>query len=244
MRKSPEIGRNRRLQETAAEISLRDIEDERVSTESLTLQERAELIERVLGMIREVDPTYRAKYQNLLMRLCQGAGGISGRQDPIAQNAGVIISDEYDLHSQNGDFVLTSRVARLSAYSELGHVGVELLNIDHANSSAYLLCVTEDQKRCFINMKLFKPTMKDGTTKNVLYIADRYVGRNLRGKGLGDQLLTVAENIARANGCTGIFAQLVPENPNDLGRLEEGMNKAGFSIHAGKRGEVIAEKEV
>lgn len=139
---------------------------------------------------------------------------------------------------------MRSRAQEISNYHDLGHLDIDLLRLDRDKSQAHLLLITESKQRLWINLKLFKIVSRDGASENLLYIADRYVAPSLRGNKLGDQLLKIAENIARANGCSRIFAQLVPEEASNLALLEEGMQKAGFITHSGRKGETLAEKQL
>lgn len=78
---------------------------------------------------------------------------------------------------------------------------------------------------------MFK-TIQNDTDKNeqYLYIADRYIEPALRGNKLGDQLLKIADIIARENNCKTIFATLIPEDENDKELLKKGHEKNGYVI--------------
>lgn len=224
------------------EVSLEDLLAERVSPESLAKEERELLIEKAQGMVIEVDPTFKPRYQNLLQRL--RLAGAKDIRTATSQDPSLAIAEEYRLLLEGEEFGLHSRIEPISNYHELGHLGLDLAHLDRNKSSAYLILITEADQRFWINLKLFKTVVPDGTTRNLLYIADRYVNPNLRGRQLGDQLLKIADGIARANDCVSTFAQLVPEDPKDMEMLRQGMQKAGFTIRSGQQGEVLAEKQV
>jgi len=239
-----ESGENRSRYESreTPEVSLRNLLEGETSIEHLSDRERGVLIEKAQGMIIEADPAIKPKYQNLLQRL-RLAGGHDSKY-VASHDPSVVISDEYRIRSKDKDLSLGVRAERISNYSELAHLGINLDNLDRGKSSAYLLCATESEQRCWINMKLYRVVARDGSKENFLYIADRYVAPNLRGQKLGDQLLEVADNIAKANRCVKVFAQLIPEDPKDVDVLGKGMQKAGFVVSKGEGGGTLAEKQI
>lgn len=75
-----------------------------------------------------------------------------------------------------------------------------------------------------------------------MYIADRYVIQKLRGKKIGEKLLKIADDVARANDCELIFANLIAEDSENLEKLKKGHEKEGYKI-VERDGKTIAIKK-
>ncbi len=234
-----EFGRTERHESSREpkEIPIQDALEGRADLESASETELAQLAEKIELMILEVDPTLKPAYRQLLQKIrCLGAQYGAQYDDTLA------LASEYTVRSKSTEKTLRLQLQPIANYAELGHLGIEARTVDRSKSKAYLLCITDEEKGCWINLKFFKAVLADGSEVSVVYIADRYVIPQLRGEGLGSALLQVAEGIARGNQCSAITGVLVPENPGEAQALQRGMEKAGFSVTKKETGEVIAKK--
>jgi GNAT superfamily N-acetyltransferase len=163
----------------------------------------------------------------------------------VTRDYSLIVDDEYRIRVDGQIQALETRLGKINNYSELITVGVKLLDVDLAKSTAYRINLTGEDQRYFINLKLFKIyNKKDGSSANYLYIADRYVRPDLRGKKIGEQLLGIADSVARANDCSLVFGKLIAEEPAETELLKQGHAKVGYTIDERKDGEIIASKEI
>ncbi|MFC1655864.1 GNAT family N-acetyltransferase [Patescibacteria group bacterium] len=182
------------------------------------------LIEEAQCMAVEI-PTGDGKQKYL--QFIQAAQGMLLGEPSASQ---INVESEYTIEVDGQKESLKTRADRIFAFSDLANVNIRTLAIDHPKSDAYIICITAEKQRYWINLKLFRVTQKDGTSQNVLYIADRYVIPTLRGGGIGEKLLQLADRIANENDCNLIFARLISEEPDDTELLKAGHQKAGYEI--------------
>jgi hypothetical protein len=84
-----------------------------------------------------------------------------------------------------------------------------------------------------LNGAILKVNMPTGEEKNLLYLSDRIISKEIRGQKIGKQLLELADQIAKDNNCQLIFGVLVPEDTNDqkaMAGLKKTHQEFGYEI--------------
>lgn len=228
--------------ETWIELNIENPEN--VSLEYLSEDEGEKLIELLEAKVVEVEPgpmkvKYRLLLQKVLRRLSDRKfSGDASRTKPIVQ-------EQYRVLLGNTNLALQAGINETHNYSDtiLIDNSINTTTIDYESSHVYLLNISSENHECFINLKFFALTLKDGSIKRYLYIADRYVIPTMRKQGAGEQLLLIAEEVARNNDCSLIFSKLVPEDPSDLESLIANTEKLGYHTNQ-TGGLVVSTKKI
>lgn len=213
--------------------------------ESLSRQQKEELIAHLEAWLVESEPgSHKAAYRQLLQDIRLSYAGNPG--DPGDPQRDIVLDGEYRITTPGQNLLLKSIAYRTIGHQVLWDLGENLTmaDINSGRTATYMVLITEENKRCWINLRIIKAAFKDGTHKNYVYIGDRYVAPPLRGKRIGEKLLTLAEDIARANDCSAIFQTLIPENPDDMELLIQGTEKQGYTTTRGENRKVMSVKEL
>lgn len=206
--------------------------------EGLDFEELDKLVEFVAALIIEADPELKAWYQQLLKYLCTA---LANRSTKISLPLPVI-DNEYSINGHVARTMIGGPSKQF--YHLLDVTGIYPMELDRERSQAYLCCITSEEQSFWVNMQFFRIVLRDGREGNFLYIGDRYVAPDLRGNGIGDQLLQIADSVGVANGCNVICAKLIPEDPGDMELLKRGHEKAGYEVSTRPDGLVTAIKDL
>lgn len=209
--------------------------------ENLTTEQLTSLINRVLYLIIEVDPSLKNYYQRLANYLIGFLTAKIAGDDPDPP----VFKEEFTFNTRTGQHIMRTIIGRTGNLPHLCQVmGLDPSNVDQSKLRIYSFNIASEDGSFHINLQLFKDVIYEGRRVNYLYIADRYASSGNRGDGIGDGLLNVANSIAVANNCSAICAQLIPENPDDMDLLKRGHEKVGYQITTRPNSGVIAIKHL
>lgn len=212
--------------------ALEDLND----SQALEVQQLAEA--RIFEIF---DPSIKAKYQRLIQRIktkLLGTATKAARADfPFIQNA-------YAINTPQGGVLANVKIGNLETLHQVGYLGVAMQDIVREESTGITCNIGDKDHQFWINLKMFKLKKRDGTEVKAVFVADWYVSPHLRNSGIGKQLQDLAATIARDNGCTAVFAVLIPEDPKDLERLKVTNAKLGYQVRETERGEFVATRLV
>ena len=216
------------LRERPREPEVRDYLNNPENALKLSQSERERLIERIKNLFMEVEPSVKASYLQLLQAL---QDSFMGKYSVTKKLGKIDLSPEYEIVAKGEILHLETRISELTILTDLIRLGIKISDLDRQQSGSYSINITEKNRRCWINLRLYKAVPKnEETEERYLYIADRYVESDLRGNKVGEQLLKIADTIAEENGCKLIFATLIPEDIHDLELLKKGHEKDGYTI--------------
>lgn len=189
-------------------------------------------------MLEILEPQIKSKYRVVIQALKTRLA-----KDPRT-GSGIVLPKEHRIVDNEGnEIIMKLTVNEISDFSDISLLKeIDPNSINHQDSRGYLILIGARDYSCWINLKLFKLKFKDGSEKTFLYIADRYVVPQKRGKKIGEALLDVADEIASNNLCSLVFANLIPETSAELSSLIRGHQKAGYRVTE-ESGSVTAKKE-
>ena len=115
-------------------------------------------------------------------------------------------------------------------------------DIDYGKSKAWMVFLKDEEQRFSFNCKVMHIVDREGEEKRVLYILERYIDKDYRSEGIGNQILDIADKMAMQNGCSFIYGQLVSEDLEDMDKLKQGHEKNGYSHY--KRDNHVMTKKI
>jgi len=211
--------------------------------ERLSDGEKEELLEaleaRIVEQGAEWDPLVRDERRKIAQALRVALG-----EKRKTRSDDLIIADEYMISVGGERRRLLASVSESMQLGDLSLLKDDIPGLNRFDSRGWLILLTDEQKRFWINVKLFNAVDAQKQPHRVLYIADRYVTPALRGKQIGKQLSDIAERIALANQCELIFGKQVPEEASDFDRLVQSKERAGYVVDRRDDGIVLAKKRL
>ncbi len=199
--------------------------------DELNLKEREAIIALAEAMIIEIyEPDIKDKYRRLIQALKMGNAADSSSQ------AAPMIRTNFPDFSISVDGKPVTIKPLVNTVSGIHHPAlssieeVQLDQLDRTQSHKYLCFNRDPEQRFWINLIMFVLIKKDGEQERIMYIADWYVSSNLREGGIGSQLQEIANEAAISNNCSMIFSTLMPDDPNDIDRLQAANINRGFEI--------------
>lgn len=213
--------------EQSPEELLEECLDNPERIDELSREDCEKLMDLAQSKIIEIfEPYLKARYQSLIQR-AQRMVAVTSRG---AQRSRICINDSYVIDTPRGQSATKVNTCEINNLSQAALTGVDFSRILRSESYGCLSTITDREHRFWINLKFLVLKQRDGTELRLLFIADWYVDRTLRGTGIGKQLQQLAWQIGEANGCSSVFCLLVPENPNDLERLKSTNQRMGYQI--------------
>lgn len=225
------------------ELQLKDYLEATERLHELKPDDIRRLLERAEAMMLEVStPDGKDRYVRFIQAAkISLASEFSHTHD---SRSSIQVEDTYEITFAGEKRILQTTVDESHQWSDLTQLDIPIGQIDIAQSKAFTIFATAENQQFFINVRLFHVIEKpDKIEKKYLYIADRYVAPKLRGNAIGGQLLHIADTIAKINNCELIFGNLISEDPQDIGILKKGHEKAGYEI-VGKDHKTIAIKKI
>lgn len=199
--------------------------------DELSLREREAIIALAEAMILEIyEPDIKAKYRQLIQALRMGNAADS------ASYTVPMISANFPYFSINVDGNPVTIKPLVNTVPGIHHPALSSIEeiqfdqLDRAQSHKYFCFYRDPEQRFWVNLIMFVLIKKDGEQERIMYIADWYVSPNLREGGIGSQLQGIANEAAISNNCSMIFATLMPDDLNDMDRLQAANINRGFEI--------------
>jgi GNAT superfamily N-acetyltransferase len=224
-----------------ADEALLECLDDPALLEELTEAQALEVQRLAEARVFEIyEPIIKARYQRLIQKIktkLLGSATAAARADfPYIQTTYVI-----GIAGRSTPVGVT--VGNLENLHQANLLGISTQDLVREESTGLTCNISDKDHQFWINLKMFKLKKRDGTEVKAVFIADWYVSPHFRGSGVGKQLQGLAATIARDNGCTTVFALLVPEDPKDLERLKGTNRKLGYEVSETVSG-VVAVKTV
>ena len=217
------------------------------------LQTLLKLSSRVLGFEEQITEEEKGQLSKYVERQKGIVIATTSQVNPILENplywpGGVDINTrpsywvnsgggerEYILRGQDSD---TGLDVYFPSLRKLGIDFSEVSSESPSQNSIIRIRMFEDSEEVRLNLKLYKVAYKPdsdlcrapGSIENYLYILDRDISERLKGKGIGKDLLLVADQVAQDNNCKLIFTSLSAEKPEDQPLLERGHRKMGYKV--------------
>ncbi|KKQ80604.1 MAG: hypothetical protein UT02_C0005G0015 [Parcubacteria group bacterium GW2011_GWC2_38_7] len=224
------------------EPKLEDYLDNPEKLKELSQEEIERLLDQAQAMLFEMEPGPMKNKYRCFIQIIKGI--LLTSTSFVRDDSSVQVASSYEIKIGETKARLETKVGKSRSFNDLGLVGVQSLGIDRQQSVAFTINITEKAQQCWINLRLFKVVQRgEETEKRYLYIADRYVVPTIRGTKVGEQLLQIATEIAKANNCELIFATLIPEDFENKSKLEAGHKKAGYEVSEND-GRVMAIKKL
>ena len=187
----------------------------------------------------ELDPQKRQSLRNLIQALTDALASSVPKT-----SLGFPEAYRVNLGDKAVDLKAVTIVSKGDSRYALHDLGKRMDMQDVRAVQSVLHVISSPDKSIILNVQLYRVQMWDLQHEvRYLRILDRHINSDLRGRGVGNQLLRIVDNIARLTSSKAVFGQLVPEDPSNMDLLQRGHKKNGYEVKERMDGSVVATKD-